>query len=57
MPNVETFSLASIYKAIKEHEKTSLSLADFKEFICHLTGWDIPFEIIRRQLEINQIAV
>lgn len=57
MPNVETFSLAAIYGLIKEHEKTSMNLAEFKEFIYHLTGWDISFQIIRRQLEINQIVL
>ncbi len=57
LPNIETFSLATIYRTIKEHEKTSLSLADFKEFIYHLTGWDISFQVIHRQLEINQIVL
>ena len=57
LPNVTTFSLAAIYRIIKDHEKTNMSLADFKEFIYHLTGWDIAFQVIRRQLEINQIVV
>jgi hypothetical protein len=57
LPNVETHSLATIYRAIKDHEKTSLNLTEFKEFIYHLTSWDISFEIIRCQLEINQIQM
>ncbi len=57
MPNVETFSLATIYRLIKEHEKTSLNLSEFKDFIYHLTGWDISFQVISRQLEINQIVL
>ena len=57
MPNVERFPIATIYRTIKEHEKASLSLTDFKEFILHLTGWDIPFQVIRNQLEINQIIL
>ncbi len=56
LPNVETFPLATIYSTIKEQEKTNMSLPDFKELIFHLTGWDIPFQVIRRQLEINQIV-
>ncbi|MGA2682669.1 MAG: hypothetical protein ABSF44_12810 [Candidatus Bathyarchaeia archaeon] len=56
MPNVEAFPIATIYTAIKEQEKTKLNLPDFKELIYHLTGWDIPHQVIRRQLEINQIA-
>ena len=55
MPNVEAFPIATIYTAIKEQEKTNMNLPDFKELIYHLTGWDIPFQVIRRQLEINQI--
>ena len=57
MPNVETFSLATIYRTINEHEKVSLNVAEFKEFIYHLTGWNISSRIIRRQLEINQIVL
>ena len=57
MPDVERFPIATIYRTIKEHEKASLSLADLKEFILHLTGWDIPFQVIRSQLEINQIIL
>jgi len=56
LPNVETFPLATIYNTIKEQEKTNISLPDFKELIFHLTGWDIPFQVISRQLEINQIV-
>jgi len=57
IPNVETFSLATIYGMLKEHEKETMNLSDFKEFICYLTGWDISFQIIRSQLEINQIVL
>jgi len=56
LPNIESFPIATIYNTIKEQEKTKLNLPDFKELIYHLTGWDISFQIIRRQLEINQIA-
>ena len=56
LPNLESFPLATIYTTIKEQEKTKLNLSDFKELIYHLTGWDISFQIIRRQLEINQIV-
>ena len=56
IPDVEAFPLATIYRIIKEQEKKTLNLADFKELIYHLTGWDIPFQVIRRQLEINQIV-
>jgi hypothetical protein len=56
LPNLEAFPIASIYTTIKEQEKKNLSLPDFKELIYHLTGWDIPFKVIRRQLEINQIV-
>jgi hypothetical protein len=56
LPNVESFSIATIYTTIKEQEKTELNLSDFKELIYHLTGWDISFQVIRRQLEINQIV-
>jgi len=56
LPNVESFSIATIYTTIKEQEKTKLNLSDFKELIYHLTGWDISFQVIRRQLEINQIV-
>jgi hypothetical protein len=56
LPNVESFPIATIYTTIKEQEKTKLNLLDFKELIYHLTGWDIPFQVIRRQLEINQIV-
>jgi len=56
LPNVESFPIATIYTTIKEQEKTKLNLPDFKQLIYHLTGWDISFQIIRRQLEINQIA-
>jgi hypothetical protein len=56
LPNVESFSIATIYTTIKEQEKTKLTLSDFKELIYHLTGWDISFQVIRRQLEINQIV-
>ena len=56
LPNVETFPLSTIYSTIKEKEKTNLNLPDFKELIFHLTGWDIPFQVISRQLEINKIV-
>jgi hypothetical protein len=56
LPNVEAFPLATIYTTIREKEKTNLNLLDFKELIFHLTGWDIPFYVISRQLEINQIV-
>ena len=56
LPNVEAFRLATIYTTIREQEKTNLNLPDFKELIYHLTGWDIPFQVISRQLEINQIV-
>ena len=56
LPNVESFPISTIYTTIKEKEKTKLNLLDFKELIYHLTGWDIPFQVIRRQLEINQIV-
>jgi hypothetical protein len=56
MPNVERFPLATIYTTIKEQEKMNMNLPDFKELIFHLTGWDISFQVIRRQLEINQIV-
>jgi len=55
-PNVESFPIATIYTTIKEQEKTKLNLPDFKQLIYHLTGWDISFQVIRRQLEINQIT-
>jgi hypothetical protein len=55
LPNAEAFPIATIYTTIKEKEKTKLNLPDFKELIYHLTGWDIPFQVIRRQLEINHI--
>jgi hypothetical protein len=55
LPNVETLPLSTIYTTIKEQEKTNMNLPDFKELIYHLTGWDISFQVIRRQLEINQI--
>ncbi len=55
IPNVETYPIATIYTTIKEKEKTHINLTDFKELIFHLTGWDIPYQIIRRQLEINKI--
>jgi hypothetical protein len=54
-PNVEAFPIATIYTTVKKEETTNLNLHDFKELIFHLTGWDIPFHVIRRQLEINQI--
>jgi hypothetical protein len=56
LPNVESLPLSTIYTAIKDQEKTSMNLPDFKELIYHLTGWDISFQVIRRQLEINQIV-
>jgi len=56
MPNLEALPLATIYNTIKEQEKTNMNLPDFKELICHMTGWDISFQVIRRQLEINQIV-
>ena len=56
LPNLESFPIATIYTTIKEQEKTKLNLSHFKELIYHLTGWDISFQIIRRQLEINQIV-
>ena len=56
LPNVESLPIATIYTTIKEQEKTKLNLSDFKELIYHLTGWDISFQVIRRQLEINQIS-
>jgi hypothetical protein len=56
LPNVESFPIATIYTTIKEQEKMKLNLLDFKELIYHLTGWDISFQVIRRQLEINQIS-
>ena len=56
LPNVESFPIATIYTTIKEQEKTNMNLPDFKELIYHLTGWDISFQVIRRQLEINQIV-
>jgi hypothetical protein len=57
MPNVEAFPIATIYATIKEQEKTNINLPDFKELIYHLTGWDISVQVIRRQLEINQMAM
>ena len=56
LPNVEAFPIATIYSIIKEQEKTNMNLPDFKELIFHLTGWDIPFHVISRQLDINQIV-
>ena len=56
LPNAEALPLSTIYTAIKDQEKTKLNLPDFKELIYHLTGWDISFQVIRRQLEINQIV-
>ena len=56
IPNVEAYPLATIYTTIKEQEKTNINLPDFKELIYHLTGWDISFQVIRKQLEINQIV-
>ena len=55
MPNLESFSIASIYKALKECEQVNMNLGDFKAFIYHLTGWNISSQIIQRQLEINDI--
>jgi hypothetical protein len=55
LPNVETFPIATIYTTVNKEEKTKLNLHDFKELIFHLTGWDIPFQVISRQLDINQI--
>ena len=55
MPNLESFSIASIYKAIREHEQISMTLGEFKSFLYHLTGWDISAQVISRQLEINEI--
>ncbi len=55
LPNLEVFPLSTIYTTITEQEKTNLNLHDFKELIYHLTGWDISLQVIRRQLEINQI--
>ena len=57
LPNVETLPLATIYNIIEEREKASLNLADFKELIYYLTGWDISFQVISRQLEINRIML
>jgi hypothetical protein len=56
LPNVEAFPIATIYTTVKKEEKTNLNLHDFKELIFHLTGWDIPFHVISRQLDINQIV-
>ena len=56
LPNVESFPIATIYTTIKEKEKMKLTLKDFKELIYHLTGWDISFQIIHSQLEINHIV-
>jgi hypothetical protein len=56
MPNLEALPLATIYNTIKEQEKTNMNLPDFKELIYHMTEWDISFQVIRRQLEINQIV-
>ena len=56
LPNVEAFPLSTIYTTIKEQEKTKLNLPDFKELIYHLTGWDKSLQVIRRQLEINQVV-
>ena len=56
LPNVEALPLSTIYTTIKEQEKTNMNLPDFRELIFHLTGWDISFQVIRRQLEINQIV-
>jgi hypothetical protein len=55
LPNVEAFPIATIYTTVKKEEKTNLNLHDFKELIFHMTGWDIPFHVISRQLEINKI--
>jgi hypothetical protein len=57
LPNLESFPIATIYTTIKEQEKTTLNLPDFKQLIYHLTGWDIPFQVIRSQLEINQVVL
>jgi len=57
LPNVESFPISTIYNLIKEQENTKLNLSDFKKLIYHLTGWDISFQVIRRQLEINQIVL
>jgi hypothetical protein len=56
LPNVETFPIATIYTTVNKEEKTNLNLHDFKALIFHLTGWDIPFHVISRQLDINQIV-
>jgi hypothetical protein len=56
LPNVESFPIVTIYTTIKEQDKTQLNLPDFKELIYHLAGWDISFQVICRQLEINQIV-
>jgi hypothetical protein len=56
LPNVETLPLSTIYTTVKEQEKTKMDLFDFKELIYHLTGWDISFQVISRQLEINHIV-
>jgi hypothetical protein len=56
LPNVEAFPLSTIYTTIREQEKKNMNLPDFQELIYHLTGWDISLQVIRRQLEINQIA-
>jgi hypothetical protein len=56
LPNVESFPIATIYTTIKEKEKMKLNLSDFKELIYHLTGWDISFQVIHSQLEINHIV-
>jgi hypothetical protein len=56
LPNVETFPIATIYTTVNKEEKINLNLHDFKELIFHLTGWDIPFHVISRQLDINQIV-
>jgi|GEM_PF-2323521 len=56
LPNLEVFPLSTIYTLIKEQEETDMNLPDFKELIYHLTGWDISLQVIRRQLEINQIV-
>ncbi len=55
LPHVERLPIATIYTTVKEQEKTNINLPDFKELIFHLTGWDISYHLIRRQLEINQI--
>ena len=56
MPNLEALPISTIYNTIKEKEQTNLNIPDFKALIYHLTGWDISFQVIRRQLEINQIV-